>query len=67
MMKKAIGMTTFGGPEVLHIASFPSRMRVPERCVFASTPRPSIPHGLIYLLSLFLQRIWLPAVSKEGK
>src|SRR5258708_6145105 len=37
-------------------------MLVPERCAFASTPRPSIPHCLIYFLSLFLQRIWLSAV-----
>jgi NAD(P)-dependent dehydrogenase (short-subunit alcohol dehydrogenase family) len=55
--------------EALHLpgAALAFQGEQPERCACASTPRPSIPHCLISLLSLFLQRRWLLAVSKEGK
>ena len=66
-MMKAIGVTTCGGPEVLHVVELPQphagagevRMRV-----HAASVNPALP---LTLLPLFLQRIWLPAVSKEGK
>ena len=61
---KAIGVTTCGRPEVLHVVELPepyagageARMRVRQSRIASSIFCPC-----------FLKQIWLPTVSKEGK